>query len=136
MRRLLLVLSLLAAAGFGGCAAQKVRSGQDVEPFVGKTVTIEGTVEATAAVMPNHPQGNTFCLTVPPGRWVTPVRESTIYHGDTRIAFESPTAAPKLTSGDRVRVTGRLERLKTPSAEEGAPQYELRDARWESLPPN
>ena len=132
MMRHLAVLVLLLTTLIG-CAARTVTRGEDVEPRVGKTVTIEGTVEATAAIMPDKGQGNTFCLTIPPGQWVTPVRESTMYHGDTRIAFTSSTDAPQLKSGDRVGVTGRLARLKTPMQGDAAPQYELRDAKWEAV---
>lgn len=125
--------TVLALIGLSGCAARTVPAGHDVEPFVGRSVTIEGVVDRTVATMPNGPQG-AFCLTVPPGRWVTPVRETTLQHGQAQIAFESPGDAAKPSIGQRVRVTGRLQRLPAHVRDEPAlPQYELRDAKWEAI---
>lgn len=126
---------LLAAAGWGGCAARSVPAGGDVEPFVGQAVRLEGTVARSAYVMPEARWEGNFCLTLPPGRGLRPVQQATLQHGDARIAFASARADRKLTVGEPVRVTGRLRRVPGfESVRDSAPRYELVDARWESIP--
>jgi hypothetical protein len=107
--------------------------GQEVGPLVGKTVTIDGTIDRTAAMMPAGRARNTYCLTVPPGSWPTPIVESTLHHGRAPIAFTTPVARPGPAVGERVRVTGRLHRVPSlPGDVE--PTYELRGASWRRVP--
>jgi len=126
---------LLTAVGLGGgCAARTVPAGGDVEPFVGKSVRIDGTVERSAIVMPATRWDGNFCLTLPPGRRFMPVQEMTLQHGQARIAFASANTDRTLAVGDPVRVTGRLRRTSTAgTVADGAARYELVDARWEAI---